>query len=77
MKEPSSAARCSTLSNDDSLAHTTEMPQSRSSSQHFLASQDRLALGKMDEEEFPRELTEALLPTPGEYEVQGWHDIDG
>jgi hypothetical protein len=30
----------------------------------------------MDEEPFPKELTEALLPTLGEYEAHGWCDIE-
>jgi hypothetical protein len=30
----------------------------------------------MDQEEFPRELTEALLPTLREYEAKGWRDIE-
>src|SRR5437762_12228915 len=47
-----------------------------SSSQHFLPCQHRLALRKMDEEPFPKELTEALLPTLGEYEAHSWCDIE-
>jgi hypothetical protein len=30
----------------------------------------------MNEEEFPNELTEALLPTLREYEAHGWRDIE-